>query len=131
MFTGSAGDQDLSLIEPVISEGFRQFTGFTMDVSEDSSIPKKFHLYSNYPNPFNPVTTIQYDLESESMVKLQIFDLKGRLIRTLVNKLQSPGRYISNWDATDMFGGVVSAGVYLYHIEAGKNSISRKLILLK
>ena len=131
MFTGSAGDQNLSLIEPVISEGFGQFTGFTMDVSDEFSIPKKFSLYSNYPNPFNPVTTIQYDLESQSMVKLQIFDLKGRLIKTLVNKSQSPGRYISNWDATDMFGGVVSAGVYLYHIEAGQNSLSKKMILLK
>ncbi len=131
MFTGSAGDQDLSLIAPVISEGFGEFSGFTMDLTDDFSIPEKFSLYSNYPNPFNPVTTIPYDLESQTLVKLQIFDLKGRLIKTLVNKSQSAGRYISKWDATDMFGGAVSAGVYLYHIEAGENSLSKKMILLK
>ena len=131
MFTGSAGDQDLGLITPVISEGFGEFSGFTLDLTNDSSIPRNFFLYPNYPNPFNPFTTIQYDLESQTMVKLKIYDLKGRLIKSLVNKSQPAGRYKSYWDATDMFGSSVSAGVYLYHIEAGENTISKKMILLK
>ena len=131
MFTGSAGDQDLSLIEPVINEGFGQFTGFSLRSDDQASIPKEFALHTNYPNPFNPTTTIQYDLESITLVKLQIFDIKGRLLKTLVNEIQNPGRYLSKWDATDMLGNHVSAGVYLYYIEAGENRASKKMILLK
>ena len=65
------------------------------------------------------------------LVKLQIFDIKGRLLKTLVNEIQNPGRYLSKWDATDMLGNHVSAGVYLYYIEAGENRASKKMILLK
>ena len=96
-----------------------------------TSIPEQFVLYPNYPNPFNPVTTIRYDLSKESFVDIKIYDMLGNVVYNLVNANESPGYKSIQWDATDNQGEPVSAGVYLYKIQAGDFVDTKKMILLK
>ena len=103
----------------------------TARATELSQIPKSFKLLQNYPNPFNPVTTISYDLPHESYVTLMIYDITGRLVKTLVNDRQSAGYYTLQWDATNAKGQPVSAGVYFYQIRAVDFVQTRKMVLLK
>jgi hypothetical protein len=94
-------------------------------------IPRAFSLHQNYPNPFNPITTLRYDLPEQAQVILTIYDLLGREVFQLVNTSQEAGFKSVRWDATDSFGKPVSAGVYLYQIQAGEFVQTRKMILLK
>ena len=87
---------------------------------DEEVIPDSYALYQNYPNPFNPVTTIRYDLPERAVVSIRIFDIKGRIIRTLVQETHDPGRRVVVWDATNQNGEDVSAGMYMYMIQAGK-----------
>ena len=96
-----------------------------------SNVPQQFVLYPNYPNPFNPVTTIRYDLPDDSYVTLTIHDMMGKQIRTLVDGSESAGSRLSQWNARDDQGRAVSAGVYLYKIQAGDLVDTKKMILLK
>ncbi len=93
--------------------------------------PKTLVLYSNYPNPFNPVTTFRYDLPVTSDVTLTIYDILGRNVRTLVQGIEEPGYKSEMWDGTDNLGEQVSAGVYLLRIEAGDFTQTRKMVLLR
>ena len=96
-----------------------------------SNIPEQFVLYPNYPNPFNPVTTIRYDLSKESFVDITIYDMLGNVVYDLVNTNQSYGYKSIQWNATNNQGEPVSAGVYLYKIQAGDFVDTKKMILLK
>ena len=99
---------------------------------ETSSIaPVSFVLHQNYPNPFNPVTTIQYELPENSFVNIRIYDLKGRLVNTLVSKGQTAGYKAIKWAGVDDKGKAVSAGIYLYEIQAGNFRETKKMVLLK
>ncbi|MBN1633091.1 MAG: T9SS type A sorting domain-containing protein [Ignavibacteria bacterium] len=91
-----------------------------------TEIPSAFSLEQNYPNPFNSVTKIQFKVASDKFVKLIVYDLKGREIKTLVNEELNPGTYDVQFDA-----GNLPSGVYFYRMEAGKFMETRKLILLK
>ena len=99
--------------------------------SQSTTIPQKFVLHSAYPNPFNPITTLRYDLPEQSHVTIVIYDMLGRQVRTLINQTQDAGYKSVQWDATDSFGKSVSAGVYLYQIQAGEFVQTRKMVLLK
>ena len=96
-----------------------------------SNIPEQFVLYPNYPNPFNPVTTIRYDLSKESFVDIKIYDMLGNVVYNLVNANESPGYKSIQWNATNNQGEPVSAGVYVYKIRAGDFVDTKKMILLK
>ncbi len=96
-----------------------------------TNIPEQFILYPNYPNPFNPVTTIRYDLSKESFVDITIYDMLGNVVNNLVNTNESPGYKSIQWNATNNQGEPVSAGVYLYKIQAGNFVGTKKMILLK
>ena len=96
-----------------------------------TNIPEQFILYPNYPNPFNPVTTIRYDLSEESFVDITIYDMLGNVVNNLVKTNQSSGYKSIQWDATNNQGEPVSAGVYLYKIQAGDFADTKKMILLK
>ena len=98
---------------------------------DEEIIPDSYALYQNYPNPFNPVTTIRYDLPERALVSIRIFDIKGRMVRTLVKGTYDLGRRVVVWDATNQNGEDVSAGMYMYMIQAGKFSQVRKMLLLK
>ena len=95
------------------------------------STPNNYMLSQNYPNPFNPETKFNYTLPKQSMVAIIVYDIKGREVRSLFQGLKRPGQYSISWDALDNFGNPVSAGVYVYHVQADRFSQSRKMILLK
>ncbi|MDG2265780.1 MAG: T9SS type A sorting domain-containing protein [Candidatus Marinimicrobia bacterium] len=107
--------------------------GGTVDVANENKdlISQKFILYDNYPNPFNPVTTLLYDLPENSLVNITIYDMMGREVKTLVNQAQDAGYRSIIWDATNDYGKPVSAGIYLYQIQAGEYISTKKMVLLK
>lgn len=93
-----------------------------------------YDLHQNYPNPFNPSTTIEFNVSQSAAyvrVKLEIYDLRGRLINTLVDGVKEPGRYTVQWDGEDAHGASVGSGIYLCRIAAGDFKSTRKLILIK
>ena len=83
------------------------------------------------PNPFNPITTIQYYLPKRSNVSISIYDMNGRLVKNLIKNTQNAGLRSTQWDATNQKGLNVTAGVYLYKIEAGTFIDTKKIVLLK
>ena len=97
----------------------------------DETFPITYKLYNAYPNPFNPITTLRYDLPENSLVNIIIYDMLGREVKTLVNTTQNAGFKSVIWDATNKYGKPVSAGVYLYQIQAGEFVQTKKMVLLK
>ncbi|HJN69584.1 MAG TPA: T9SS type A sorting domain-containing protein, partial [Candidatus Marinimicrobia bacterium] len=95
------------------------------------NIPDQFALHNNYPNPFNPVTTIRYDLPLGTDVHLVVFDILGREVKTLVNEKQEAGFKSVKWNGRNDMGQTVSAGMYFYRIHAGSFSKVQKMVLLK
>ena len=105
---------------------------FEENLSIDNKLlPNAFALHQNYPNPFNPKTVIRYDLPKEATVKILIYDMLGRLVATLADNKHSAGFKQVHWDATNRFGKKVSAGLYLYTIQADDFRQTKKMILLK
>jgi fibronectin type 3 domain-containing protein len=94
-------------------------------------VPQRFALYPNVPNPFNPSTMIQYDLPQAVDITLEIFDMLGRRVRTLVNQHQQAGRYSAVWDGRNDNGQTVSSGVFIYQLYAGKFVQSRRMVLVR
>jgi Flagellar hook capping protein len=99
--------------------------------TDELAIPEVFALHQNYPNPFNPTTTIKYDLPQAQNVQVMIYDIMGRKVRTLVNEFQDIGYRTIQWNAADDFGRPVSAGMYVYTIQAGDFRQVKKMVLLK
>ena len=102
-----------------------------MTLGKRTILPDNYTLHQNYPNPFNPVTTLRYSLPFYDHVTLTIYDLNGREINQIVNTNQPAGFQSVVWNATDYFGRSVSAGVYLYQIQAGDFKDTGKMVLLK
>ena len=102
-----------------------------MGVSSSSNMPEQFLLYPNYPNPFNPVTTIRYDLPEDGNVSLVIHDVTGSVIRQLVKGRKEAGHHRLTWDGTNDQGRKVSAGIYLCSIRNINYFYARKIILVK
>jgi hypothetical protein len=98
---------------------------------DGADIPEVFALHQNYPNPFNPTTQIRYDLPEDALVSINIYDLMGRSIKSLVNSNQSAGYRSIQWNATNDLGEPVSAGMYIYMIQAGEFRQTKKMVLLK
>ncbi len=94
--------------------------------TEDEALPGRYALHQNFPNPFNPATTIRYDLARTGRVTLEVFDLLGRRITTLVDGEQTVGTHAVTFDARDL-----ASGVYLYRLTAGKQVITKTMLLLK
>ena len=94
--------------------------------------PEVFGLANNYPNPFNPATTIKYSLPQAADVELTVYNVVGQAVRTLVAEHQSAGRYVVEWDATNDSGHSLSSGMYFYRLEAGGEFLeTKKMLLLK
>ncbi|MFQ5639341.1 MAG: PKD domain-containing protein, partial [bacterium] len=124
----SANDPDGNAITFEVSQG-----ALVTDVANSGlkTIPKEFALFQNYPNPFNPTTEISYNLPEAAEVKLQIFDILGRNVRTLVSQQQPAGAYSVRWDAHDDNGLAVASGVYVYLIKTNSFVAQKKLLFLK
>jgi len=99
--------------------------------NESIITPNVFALEQNYPNPFNPMTTIQYTLPEPATVRLEVYNLLGQRVVTLVDKELPAGDYTTVWEGTDNAGRPVASGIYLYKIDAGKFTSAKKMILLK
>lgn len=95
------------------------------------SIPTEYALLGNYPNPFNPETTIEYQLPRAGQVKVMIYNLAGQLVRTLIDAQQAAGRFRLNWDSKDELGNQVASGVYLYQLQAGNFQAAQRMILMR
>ena len=102
---------------------------FTLEL--EAVVPASFTLHQNFPNPFNPVTTLTYGLPNENHVTLTIYDLNGREINQIINIDQSAGHHSVLWNSTDRIGVPVSAGIYFYQIRAGEFLQTKKMVLLK
>ena len=103
----------------------------TVSTDEENGLPKAFAVHQNFPNPFNPTTTLRYDLPEDGMVNVTIYDMMGRIVNHLVNGHQSAGYKTTEWNGTNSMGEPVSAGMYLYQINAGQFQQTKKMILLK
>jgi hypothetical protein len=99
--------------------------------SQAGTTPNTFTLHGSYPNPFNPITTLSYELPEQAHVTLTIYDLVGREITRLVNTTQGAGVKSIQWDATNNIGQTVSAGIYLYMLQVGNLREFRKMVLVK
>ncbi|MBN2009077.1 T9SS type A sorting domain-containing protein [candidate division KSB1 bacterium] len=95
------------------------------------SIPKNFKLSQNYPNPFNPSTTLQYQLPTHQHVRLDVYNVIGQVIRTLVNAQQDAGAYTVHWDGCDNVRNIVASGIYLIRIQAGNFIATKKMVFLQ
>jgi hypothetical protein len=94
--------------------------------------PEVYALNDNYPNPFNPETTIKYQLPEAGLVTLEVYNMLGQVVRTLVNEHQTAGRYSVQWDAANDNGQSLSSGMYFYHVTAGQEfQGTKKMLLLK
>ncbi|MFZ0390524.1 MAG: FlgD immunoglobulin-like domain containing protein, partial [Calditrichia bacterium] len=95
------------------------------------TVIKTPRLEANYPNPFNPVTTISFVLPATQQVKLEIFDVLGRKVRTLLNGKQQPGAHQVNWNGTNDYGKAVSSGIYYYRLTSGSYEKTMRMLLMK
>ena len=96
-----------------------------------NSVPTVFALSQNYPNPFNPATSIRYDIPVQTPVTLKIYDGLGRLIKTLVDEVKDPGKYVVTWNGRNDFNETVASGFYICKINAGTFVNIKKMLLLK
>jgi len=117
--------------EPV--EGEEALLASALSSSFAPRLPKAFALAQNYPNPFNPSTSITFAVGGEESVsvRLSVYDIRGRLVRTLVEGNKTPGSYSLDWDGRDSQGRSVASGIYFYRIKAGVFKQTRKMVLLK
>ncbi|MCX6833851.1 MAG: T9SS type A sorting domain-containing protein [candidate division Zixibacteria bacterium] len=133
-FVSIPGALGIVSIEAATFDG-RAVTEIISDVTgvgdEPGNLPLEFALHANYPNPFNPTTTIRYDLPEQADVRIAVYNVVGQVVRTLVNRPVSAGQYETVWDGRDDSGRQVSSGVYLYRMTAGDFTQSRKMLLLK
>ena len=106
-------------------------TDFSLSSNKNSLKPKIFTLSQNYPNPFNPITSLRYDLPEDGLVNITIYDMMGRVVKTLVNSSQTAGYKSIQWNATNDRNESVSAGLYLYTIQAGEFRQTKKMVFLK
>jgi hypothetical protein len=112
------------------------FNAWFTDVEEEMTegeLPAEFSLSASYPNPFNPVTSIQYAVGSKQTnpVALRVYNVLGQLVRTLVNEPQEAGIYEVIWDGSDENGNEVASGIYFYRLQAEDFTEAKKMLLLK
>ncbi|MCK4653274.1 MAG: T9SS type A sorting domain-containing protein, partial [Candidatus Cloacimonetes bacterium] len=103
-----------------------------VDVEENTIIPlANYFNLNNYPNPFNPSTTISFDLPKESDVEITVYNIRGQKVKTLTNDHFEKGTHSVVWNGTDTNNKSVASGIYFYKISAGKSSAMKKMLLLK
>jgi hypothetical protein len=118
-------------IADVDYDGNKEYHSLQLMGISPASIPSTYVLHQNYPNPFNPITTLSYDLPEDALVNITIYDMMGRIVNNLVSSRQAAGYKSVLWNATNNLGEPVSAGLYLYTIQAGQFRQIKKMVLLK
>lgn len=131
-WTAVPGYHNAALKEIRIETGrFGSFQIRKADPQDLTELPLNFALHGNYPNPFNPTTTIKYDLATESMASLVIYNLLGQEVVTLVNSVQPAGYHSIVWNGQTKYGTPVSSGVYLMRLSTDNGSFNHKMVYLK
>jgi hypothetical protein len=102
-----------------------------VSTGEPGVTPALSTLHQNYPNPFNPITSIEFDLPKKAHTSLKIYDVSGRLIRSIVDGKLDAGSHRYKWDGKDNRGKIVASGIYFYRLKAGSFSDTRKMVLLR
>jgi hypothetical protein len=105
--------------------------GYAMSTYLEGSLPDEFALHQSYPNPFNGITILSYTLPHESDILLTIYDLQGRLVKTVAQGHRDAGRFAVSWNGTGDQEQAVSSGVYLVQLQAGSHVAKRKVVYLK
>jgi rare lipoprotein A (peptidoglycan hydrolase) len=101
-------------------------------VSDRATQPAGFMLYQNMPNPFSPITVIQYDVPHEGAeISIRVYDVKGRHISTIADGKQSLGRQMASWDGRDEKGQDIASGIYFYRMKAPGFEMTRKVVILR
>ena len=123
---GRSGEYQVYFSEAILDTQIVNIHHIKSDV-----FPHSFNLYPAYPNPFNPTTTIRYNLPKDAMANITIYDMMGNVVNNLLDSQQSSGFKSIQWNATNDAGSPVSAGIYLYMIQAGDFRQTKKMVLLK
>ncbi|NIA28285.1 MAG: T9SS type A sorting domain-containing protein [Actinobacteria bacterium] len=124
---GTSDQWDVQSVDFILSP--TEVTGVGGEKTE--ALPQKYELSQNYPNPFNPTTTIQYALPTASQVRLDIINIQGEVVKTLVNGHQTASSYKVVWDGTDSRGHQVTSGLYFYKLQAGDFTQVRRMVFMK
>jgi len=118
---------------PIVQTANGEVSNYTLIIKRETTtsveseiLPKMFALEQNYPNPFNPTTTIHFDVASNSNITLQVVDITGRLVETLVNEVKTPGSYSVSWNASNM-----ASGMYLLRMQTNNGVLTQKMTLIK
>ena len=118
-----------------ISRSFRLIVGTEKFVEQNTNgipiIPIEYALYQNYPNPFNPATTIQYSISHSGTISLEIFNLLGQKIKTIVNEFQPIGTYSIRWDGKSDDNKITASGIYYYRLRANEFISTKKMLFIK
>ncbi len=118
-------------IYPPIQPPYRIMTQEGVEVIDAGIAPEEFVLDQNHPNPFNPETTIRYQLDMPAEVSLAVYSIDGHQVRTLVNRHHPTGAYTVTWKGRDNSGRRVASGVYLYRLQAGERVLTRRMMMIK
>jgi len=118
-------------LEDVDYSGNTELHGPVSATPMKRSAPKEFRLYPNYPNPFNPVTTISYDLPDDGLVELSVYNMRGEKVTTLLQGNQKAGSYQINWDGTSQSGDMVASGIYFFRIASGNYCRTSKMVFVR
>jgi len=116
---------------PAITAVIDRLLATPTSVSETEASPFSFSLSENYPNPFNPSTTLAFSLDKRQQVSLKIYDMKGRLVNTVVNGILAQGEHRMVWNAVESSGRRVASGVYYAVLQGERIRLSQKMILLQ
>mgnify|MGYP001826565860 CR=1 FL=1 len=144
LLTSTTGHIDFVDTGEGLSEGQHVFYSYAMviggnelgrsdevEVEFTSGLPTVFALHGNYPNPFNPVTTIKFDMPRQAHVKLAVYDIAGRLVKTLVDEVRPASSHSVIWDGSDRTGRRVASGTYYYVIQTDSFRATEKMMLVK
>jgi len=125
--TGTAYFDDFSVVKMVVAGT----GGLEPEPGQTAKVADKYMLLRNYPNPFNPETTIEYVLPNRSQVSLTVYNILGQHLRTLTNTVQVAGTYKMVWDARNENGELMPSGVYLYVLSTNERQITKKMVLMR
>jgi hypothetical protein len=114
-----------------IDLAFRLYNDFTSGMPGEEAQPERFGLHQNIPNPFSGSTIIRYSLPAESHVRLVVYDVAGRAVRTLVDEVQTGGMRTATWSGTDDAGRQMAAGIYFYSLTSGQQQATKKMLYLR
>ena len=97
----------------------------------DNELDLEYSLLKNYPNPFNPQTTINFSVDEPSQISLKVYDISGKEVSNLINGFYSAGNYSIQWNAKDMYGKQLSSGIYIYQLNTEKGILSNRMVLMR